>query len=42
MLKSRKLLDEAAMTPDEKQIRELHATWIDAVNAGNLPQLLAS
>jgi len=29
------------MEPDEKEIRELHATWIEAVNAGNLARLLA-
>jgi uncharacterized protein (TIGR02246 family) len=28
------------MNPDEQQIRELHSTWIDAVNAGDLEQLL--
>lgn len=28
------------MTPDERAIRELHAAWIDAVNAGDLPRLL--
>jgi uncharacterized protein (TIGR02246 family) len=28
------------MGPDEREIRELHSTWIDAVNAGNLIRLL--
>ena len=28
------------MGPDEREIREVHATWIDAVNAGNLARLL--
>ena len=28
------------MGPDEQQIREVHATWIDAVNAGDLVCLL--
>ena len=28
------------MGPDEREIRELHSTWIDAVNAGNLVRLL--
>lgn len=28
------------MNPDEQLIRELHSTWIDAVNAGNLERLL--
>src|SRR5690348_4659542 len=26
--------------PDERAIRELHSTWIDAVNAGDLGHLL--
>jgi uncharacterized protein (TIGR02246 family) len=25
---------------DEQKVREVHSTWIDAVNAGNLAQLL--
>jgi uncharacterized protein (TIGR02246 family) len=29
------------MGSDEKAIRELHASWIDAVNAGDLARLLA-
>jgi uncharacterized protein (TIGR02246 family) len=29
------------MSPDERQIREVHSTWIDAVNAGDLGRLLA-
>jgi uncharacterized protein (TIGR02246 family) len=28
------------MEPDERAIRELHSTWIDAVNAGDLVRLL--
>ena len=28
------------MGPDERAIRELHSTWIDAVNAGDLVRLL--
>ena len=28
------------MRPDEQAIRELHSTWIDAVNAGDLARLL--
>ena len=28
------------MGPDEQAIRELHSTWIDAVNAGDLVRLL--
>ena len=28
------------MGPDERAIRELHSTWIDAVNAGDLAGLL--
>jgi uncharacterized protein (TIGR02246 family) len=28
------------MSPDERQIREVHSTWIDAVNAGDLARLL--
>jgi uncharacterized protein (TIGR02246 family) len=28
------------MSPDEQRIRELHSTWIDAVNAGDLARLL--
>jgi len=28
------------MNPDERAIRELHTTWIDAVNSGNLARLL--
>src|SRR5437763_11598850 len=27
--------------PDERAIREVHATWIDAVNAGDLVRLLS-
>ena len=29
------------MGPDERAIRELHSTWIGAVNAGDLDRLLA-
>ncbi len=29
------------MTPDEQAIRAVHAAWMDAVNAGDLEQLLA-
>ena len=29
------------MGPDERAIRELHSTWIDAVNAGDLARLLS-
>jgi uncharacterized protein (TIGR02246 family) len=29
------------MESDEQAIREVHATWIDAVNAGDLDRLLA-
>ncbi len=28
------------MGPDEREIREVHSTWIDAVNAGDLDRLL--
>ncbi len=28
------------MTSDERDLRALHVTWIDAVNAGDLPRLL--
>src|SRR5579871_4884393 len=28
------------MGPDEREIREVHSTWIDAVNAGDLGRLL--
>ena len=28
------------MGPDERTIREVHSTWIDAVNAGDLDRLL--
>ncbi|HKX27770.1 MAG TPA: SgcJ/EcaC family oxidoreductase [Blastocatellia bacterium] len=28
------------MSSDERQIREVHSTWIDAVNAGDLARLL--
>ena len=28
------------MGPDEREIREVHSTWIDAVNAGDLDGLL--
>jgi uncharacterized protein (TIGR02246 family) len=28
------------MEPDERRIREVHVTWIDAVNAGDLALLL--
>ena len=28
------------MGADERQIREVHSTWIDAVNAGDLAHLL--
>jgi uncharacterized protein (TIGR02246 family) len=27
--------------PDEREIREVHSTWIDAINAGDLVRLLA-
>jgi uncharacterized protein (TIGR02246 family) len=29
------------MGPDERAIREVHSTWIDAVNAGDLDRLLS-
>jgi uncharacterized protein (TIGR02246 family) len=29
------------MGPDERAIREVHSTWIDAVNAGDLVCLLS-
>jgi uncharacterized protein (TIGR02246 family) len=29
------------MEPDERAIREVHSTWIDAVNAGDLAYLLS-
>jgi uncharacterized protein (TIGR02246 family) len=29
------------MGPDEQAIREVHSTWIDAVNAGDLVRLLS-
>lgn len=29
------------MGPDERAVREVHSTWIDAVNAGELDRLLA-
>lgn len=29
------------MNPDEQTIREVHSTWIDAVNAGDLNRLLS-
>ena len=29
------------MEPEERTIREVHTTWIDAVNAGDLDRLLA-
>jgi ketosteroid isomerase-like protein len=28
------------MEPDEQTLRQLHSTWIDAVNAGDLARLL--
>lgn len=28
------------MGPDEREIREVHSTWIDALNAGDLARLL--
>jgi uncharacterized protein (TIGR02246 family) len=28
------------MEPDEREIREVHSTWIDAVNARDLVRLL--
>ena len=28
------------MWPDERKVREVHSTWIDAVNAGNLARVL--
>jgi ketosteroid isomerase-like protein len=28
------------MGADDRQIREVHSTWIDAVNAGDLARLL--
>jgi uncharacterized protein (TIGR02246 family) len=30
------------MESDERAVRELHSTWIDAVNAGDLARLLTS
>lgn len=30
------------MGPDERAIRELHVTWINAVNTGDLPGLLSA
>jgi uncharacterized protein (TIGR02246 family) len=30
------------MGPDEREVREVHSTWIDAVNAGDLVRLLTS
>jgi uncharacterized protein (TIGR02246 family) len=35
------LLERLQMGSDERAIRELHATWVDAVNAGDLARLLA-
>jgi uncharacterized protein (TIGR02246 family) len=29
------------MIPDERAIREVHSTWVDAVNAGDLVRLLS-
>ena len=29
------------MGPDEREVREVHSTWIDAVNAGDLVHLLS-
>jgi len=29
------------MSPDEQAIREVHSTWIDAVNAGDIDRLLS-
>lgn len=29
------------MGPEEREIREVHSTWIDAVNAGELDRLIA-
>ena len=29
------------MTPDEREIREVHSTWFSAVNAGDLVRLFA-
>jgi uncharacterized protein (TIGR02246 family) len=29
------------MGPDEREIREVHSAWIDAVNSGDLDRLLA-
>ncbi|HEY1121431.1 MAG TPA: SgcJ/EcaC family oxidoreductase [Haloferula sp.] len=29
------------MGPDEREVREVHSTWIDAVNAGDLKRLLS-
>jgi uncharacterized protein (TIGR02246 family) len=29
------------MRPDDQEIRDLHSTWIEAVNAGDLVRLLA-
>ncbi len=31
---------EVQMEPDERKIREVHSTWIDAVNTGDLVRLL--
>jgi uncharacterized protein (TIGR02246 family) len=28
------------MAPDEREIRTVHSSWIDAVNAGDLARLL--
>lgn len=28
------------MGPEEREIREIHSTWIDAINAGTLARLL--
>ena len=28
------------MGPDERAVREVHSTWIEAVNAGDLARLL--
>ncbi|MEO7965891.1 MAG: SgcJ/EcaC family oxidoreductase [Gemmatimonadaceae bacterium] len=35
------LATDSQMDLDQQAIRELHATWIDAVNAGDLVSLLA-
>lgn len=36
----RHFVERLPMGADERQIREMHSTWIDAVNAGDLARLL--